>query len=109
MIDRMLQYGFTAEHEWIGRTSPEAAPMGITDYAQSAMGDMVYVQLPRVGQQLAVGEQICDIESTKSVSDLYAPVSGEVVAVNYELDDHPELINSSPYDLGWIAKLRVTN
>jgi glycine cleavage system H protein len=97
---------YTAEHEWIrvedGRTSVR---IGITDFAQEALGDVVYVSLPEVGAVLAQGAAFGEVESTKSVSDLYAPVSGTVVARNASLDAQPELINSDPYGEGWVVEI----
>lgn len=97
---------YTEAHEWVGVADSGAARVGITDYAQGQLGDVVFVQLPDVGQVVATGEAVGEIESTKSVSDLFAPVGGEVVAVNDALTDSPELLNSAPYDEGWIFELR---
>ena len=88
---------YTAEHEWVRRTGDDTVRVGITDFAQSALGDVVFVQLPDVGTELTAGESFGEVESTKSVSDLYAPVSAKVVAVNDDLDASPELVNSDPY------------
>jgi glycine cleavage system H protein len=102
-----LQY--TAEHEWV-RTPGEAAGsvrIGITDYAQEALGDIVYVQLPEVGDAVTAGAAIGELESTKSVSDVYAPVTGSVVARNDALDATPELVNSDPYGAGWLFEVAV--
>jgi glycine cleavage system H protein len=96
---------YTAEHEWI-RATDDTARVGITDYAQDALGDVVYVTLPEVGTEVPAGQPIGEIESTKSVSDIYAPVSGAVVARNDALDSSPELINSDPYGDGWIVEIR---
>jgi glycine cleavage system H protein len=97
---------YTAEHEWI-RTGGSAQPVrvGITDFAQEALGDVVYVSLPEVGAKVSAGAACGEVESTKSVSDLYAPVSGTVTARNSALDDQPELINSDPYGEGWIIEI----
>jgi glycine cleavage system H protein len=81
--------------------------MGITDYAQAALGDIVYVQLPKVGDQVTAGQVCGEVESTKSVSDIYAPVTGVVVEINQSLSDSPETINSDPYGQGWLAKIEV--
>ena len=104
MIPADLRY--TAEHEWVGRLE-HAAPVrvGITDFAQDALGDIVFVQLPEVGTTVAVGDVVGELESTKSVSDVYAPVDGEVVAVNESLDATPELVNSDPYGGGWLYEV----
>jgi glycine cleavage system H protein len=100
-----LQY--TTEHEWVRRTGDGAVRVGITDFAQSALGDVVFVQLPEVGAALTAGESFGEVESTKSVSDLYAPVSGKVVAVNGDLEGSPDLVNSDPYGAGWLVDLEV--
>lgn len=98
---------YTAEHEWVHRTSEDTVRVGITDFAQDALGDVVFVQLPEVGTEVTAGESFGEVESTKSVSDLYAPVSATVVAVNAELDAKPELVNSDPYGQGWLLELRA--
>jgi glycine cleavage system H protein len=94
---------YTAEHEWV-RPGPTVR-VGITDYAQEALGDVVYVSLPEVGASVSAGSACGEVESTKSVSDLYAPISGTVTARNDALDDQPELINSDPYGQGWIIEI----
>ena len=101
-----LQY--TKEHEWVAPTStPLRIRMGITDYAQGALGDIVYVQMPKVGEAV-IADNVCgEVESTKSVSEIFAPVSGTVVAVNSDLDNAPELINSDPYGAGWLVEIEV--
>ncbi|HMK62776.1 MAG TPA: glycine cleavage system protein GcvH [Acidimicrobiales bacterium] len=96
---------YTSDHEW-ARLSEGTIRIGITDYAQDALGDVVYVRLPEMGSHLAQGEVLGEVESTKSVSEIYAPVSGEVQAVNTELDGAPELLNSDPYGNGWICDIR---
>jgi len=101
---------YTAEHEWV-RTPGETAGsvrIGITDYAQDALGDIVYVQLPEVGEAVSAGAAVGELESTKSVSDVYSPVSGEVVARNDALDATPELVNNDPYGDGWLFEVAVT-
>jgi glycine cleavage system H protein len=98
---------YTAEHEWVRRTADNTVRVGITDFAQSALGDVVFVRLPDVGTELSAGEAFGEVESTKSVSDLYAPVSAKVVAVNGDLDANPELVNSDPYGGGWLLDLEV--
>ncbi len=98
---------YTAEHEWL-RQPGEAegsVRVGITDYAQDALGDIVYVSLPEVGAEITAGEPCGELESTKSVSDVYAPVSGTVVAVNDKLDGTPELLNDEPYGAGWLFEV----
>jgi len=98
---------YTPEHEWVRRTADDTVRVGITDFAQSALGDVVFVRLPDVGADLSAGESFGEVESTKSVSDLYAPVSAKVVAVNGDLDASPELVNSDPYGGGWLLDLQV--
>src|ERR1700742_4583718 len=100
-----LQY--TQEHEWVA-IDGGTATIGITDYATQALGDVVYVSLPQVGAAVTAGEPCGEVESTKSVSDLYSPVNGEVTEVNEELDDDPGLINAEPYGLGWMFRVRVS-
>jgi glycine cleavage system H protein len=98
---------YTAEHEWVREpgTQSGSVRVGITDYAQEALGDIVYVQLPEVGEQVTAGSAVGELESTKSVSDVYSPVSGEVVARNDALDATPELVNTDPYGDGWLFEV----
>lgn len=105
-IPAELQY--TKEHEWVAQTStPLCFRMGITDYAQAALGDIVYVQMPKVGQ-LLTAETVCgEVESTKSVSEIFAPLTGKVVALNTVLETAPELINQEPYGAGWLIEIEV--
>jgi glycine cleavage system H protein len=98
---------YTAEHEWIRRSADDTVRVGITDFAQSALGDVVFVQLPSVGDAVSAGEAFGEVESTKSVSDLYAPVSGKVSAVNGDLEGTPQLVNSDPYGGGWLLDIQV--
>lgn len=98
---------YTTDHEWVRRTGDDIVRVGITDFAQSALGDVVFVRLPEVGDELTAGEAFGEVESTKSVSDLYAPVSAKVVAVNEDLDGSPELVNAEPYGSGWLIDLQV--
>ncbi|OBA99555.1 glycine cleavage system protein H [Mycolicibacterium fortuitum] len=107
MSDIPADLYYTSEHEWVQRTGDDTVRVGITDYAQSALGDVVFVQLPDVGAQLAAGDAFGEVESTKSVSDLYAPVAAKVVAVNGDLDGSPQLVNSDPYGEGWLVDLRL--
>jgi glycine cleavage system H protein len=100
---------YTAEHEWVRRSGDDAVRIGITDFAQSALGDVVFVQLPDEGAELTAGEAFGEVESTKSVSDLYAPVSGKVTAVNGDLDGSPQLVNSDPYGAGWLLDIQVSD
>jgi glycine cleavage system H protein len=96
---------YTEDHEWV-RTTGATVRVGITDYAQRQLGDIVFLQLPEVGQRVAKADSVGEVESTKSVSDLFAPIGGEVVAVNEVLADQPELVNSQPYDAGWLFDLK---
>jgi glycine cleavage system H protein len=98
---------YTAEHEWVQRTGDNTVRVGITDFAQSSLGDVVYVQLPDVDSNVAAGESFGEVESTKSVSDLYAPVTAKVIAVNGDLEANPGLVNSDPYGQGWLLDLQV--
>jgi len=98
---------FSETHEWV-KDDGGTATVGITDYAQSQLGDVIYLELPTVGQTFEAGGRFGVIESVKAASDLYTPVAGEVEAVNTELKEHPELINQDPYGKGWILKLRGT-
>jgi glycine cleavage system H protein len=99
---------YTAEHEWVQRTGEDTVRVGITDFAQDSLGDVVFIQLPDVGTNLTAGESFGEVESTKSVSDLYAPLSASVVAVNAELEAKPQLVNSDPYGQGWLLELRAS-
>lgn len=98
---------YTVEHEWIRRTGDDTVRVGITDFAQSALGDVVFVQLPDADSDVVAGESFGEVESTKSVSDLYAPVSAKVVAVNGDLEGSPDLVNSDPYGAGWLLELQA--
>lgn len=109
MFPENLKY--TNEHEWV-RTPGDAegsVRVGITDFAQDALGDIVYVSLPQVGDAVTAGDTCGELESTKSVSDIYAPVSGKVVAVNTTLDSTPELVNNDPYEAGWLFEVSVAD
>ena len=99
---------YAQNHEWVRRQDDGTIRVGISDFAQDALGDVVFVDLPDVGRDLGGGEPFGEIESTKSVSDLYAPTNGEVVEVNEELEDRPELVNQDPYGEGWMMVLRPT-
>ncbi len=107
MSDIPADLRYTAEHEWVQRTGEDTVRVGITDFAQESLGDVVYIQLPDVGTDLTAGQSFGEVESTKSVSDLYAPLSASVVAVNAELDAKPQLVNSDPYGQGWLLELRA--
>ncbi len=97
---------YTNEHEWLRREDDGSVTIGITDHAQSALGDLVYVELPEVGQDLNGGGDMAVVESVKAASDVFAPIAGNVIAVNGELSDDPEKINSDPYGDGWIVRLQ---
>ena len=99
---------YSADHEWIA-VSGNRARIGITDYAQDALGDVVYVQVPTLGSTVAAGETFGEVESTKSVSDVYAPLAGTVVAVNDQLGDSPETLNSDPYGAGWLCEIEFAD
>jgi glycine cleavage system H protein len=98
---------YTAEHEWVRTTGEGTVRIGITDFAQDALGDIVYVQLPEVGSKVRAGDACGELESTKSVSDLFAPVNGTVTAVNEALKDSPDLVNTDPYGEGWLLDIAV--
>lgn len=98
---------FTEAHEWVRVVADDRVRIGITDYAQAQLGDVVMLQLPEVGQRASAGDELGEIDSTKTMSEVYAPVSGEVVAVNEALADRPELVNSEPYGEGWMVEIRL--
>ena len=98
---------YTKSHEWVRREGP-VATIGITDHAQHELTDVVFVELPALGRKISAGESCAVVESVKTASDIYAPVSGEVVAVNAELAGHPELVNSAPYAAGWFFKVQLS-
>lgn len=102
---------YTTDHEWLRRDddSPDEVTIGITHFAQEQVGDVVYLELPAAGTGLTAGEPFGEIESAKTVAELFAPVSGELLAANGELEDRPELVNESPYDEGWIVRVRMSN
>jgi glycine cleavage system H protein len=97
---------YTAEHEWVAVDGPVAS-VGITDYAQRALGDVVYVSVPAPGTRVTAGEPCGEVESTKSVSDIYSPVDGEITEVNGDVDEDPGLVNSDPYGAGWLMRVRL--
>ena len=99
---------YTSDHEWV-MIQNDRAKVGITDYAQDALGDVVFVDIPEVGKRVTVGETVTEVESTKSVSDIYAPLEGEIIEINQELDDSPELLNGDPYGEGWIFILELND
>ena len=99
---------YAPNHEW-SRRDGDVIRMGISDFAQDALGDVVYVELPNAGSEIGAGEPYAEVESTKSVSDVYAPVSGTVIAVNGALDENPELVNTDPYGDGWFAEIEMSD
>ena len=99
---------YTSDHEWV-MIQNDRAKVGITDYAQDALGDVVFVDIPEVGKRVTVGETVTEVESTKSVSDIYAPLEGEIIEINQDLDDSPELLNEDPYGEGWIFILELND
>lgn len=102
------ELSYTAEHEWVASTEQDGVVrVGITDFAQDALGDVVYAQVPEAGTSVTANDVVGEVESTKSVSDIYAPVTGEIVARNEGLDSDPALINSDPYGAGWLFEVRV--
>ncbi|GAA3644630.1 glycine cleavage system protein GcvH [Streptomyces fenghuangensis] len=103
------QLRYSKEHEWLSAAEDGVSTIGITEHAANALGDVVFVQLPEVGDTVTAGETCGELESTKSVSDLYAPVTGEVTEVNQDVVDDPALVNSAPYEGGWLFKVRVTD
>ncbi len=108
MAEYPQELRYTEEHEWV-KFEGDLARIGITSFAQSELGDIVFVELPSVGQTLRLGDTFGTVESVKTVSDLFAPVAGEVVEVNEALNDAPEAVNSDPYGAGWMVVVRVTD
>nr|WP_297457249.1 glycine cleavage system protein GcvH [uncultured Halomonas sp.] len=100
---------YTESHEWVQDNGDGTVTLGITDHAQEALGDVVFVELPETGRELNAGEEFGVIESVKAASDLYAPLAGEVVEINDSLEDAPETVNESPYEAGWILKLKLAD
>jgi glycine cleavage system H protein len=100
---------YTEEHEWVSRTEADLVRVGVTDFAQNQLGDVVFVDLPQVGNQITAGDAVGEVESTKSVSDLFAPLTGEVTARNEAVIESPELVNSDPYGEGWLIEIRVAD
>ncbi|MER6784466.1 MULTISPECIES: glycine cleavage system protein GcvH [unclassified Streptomyces] len=103
------QLRYSKEHEWLSVVEDGVSTVGITEHAANALGDVVFVQLPEVGDAVTAGESCGELESTKSVSELYAPVSGEIAEVNQDVVDDPSLVNSAPFEGGWLFKVRVTD
>lgn len=100
---------YTKEHEWVSAKDASIYRMGITDFAQAALGDIVYVQLPKIGENVSADKVCGEVESTKSVSEIFAPVSGKIVAINESLSATPELVNQDPYGAGWLAEIEVSS
>lgn len=107
-MDTPSDLSYTSDHEWV-RIEGDIATIGITDYAQDALGDVVFVQLPAVGSNVKAASSISEVESTKSVSDIYAPLSGEVIEVNEALESDPSVLNTDAYGMGWIFKVRMSD
>ncbi|MEV8046786.1 glycine cleavage system protein GcvH [Streptomyces griseoluteus] len=101
------QLSYSKEHEWLSAAEGGASTVGITEHAANALGDVVFVQLPEVGAAVTAGESCGELESTKSVSELYSPVSGEITEINQDVVDDPSLVNSAPFEGGWLFKVRV--
>ncbi|MFJ8229090.1 glycine cleavage system protein GcvH [Streptomyces sp. NPDC094448] len=101
------QLRYSKEHEWLTAAEDGVSTVGITEFAANALGDVVFAQLPEVGAQVSAGESCGELESTKSVSDLYSPVTGEVTEINQDVVDDPSLVNSAPFEGGWLFKVRV--
>ena len=100
---------YTNDHEWILKESEQCFSVGITDYAQDSLGDVTFVEVPEVGSEFSKGDVFGVVESVKAASDLFMPVSGEIVEVNEDLNDSPELINDAPYEGGWIIKVKISD
>ncbi|MFQ3558847.1 glycine cleavage system protein GcvH [Streptomyces gramineus] len=103
------QLRYSKEHEWLSAAADGVATVGITEHAANALGDVVFVQLPAVGDTVTAGESCGELESTKSVSDLYSPVTGEITEINEDVVDDPSLVNSAPFDGGWLFKVRFAD
>ena len=98
--------GYTEDHEWVGPDKGDGVKVGITDYAQDSLSDVVFVELPNVGDEYQRGEVMAVAESVKAASDIYAPISGKILAINEKLEESPELVNESPYDSGWMVLMK---
>ncbi len=107
-MENPIDRKYTKEHEWV-KTDGDIATIGITDYAQDQLTDVVFVELPEAGKKIEQNGNLCVVESVKSVSDVFSPISGEIVEVNKALEDSPELVNNEPFEGGWIAKLKIRN
>lgn len=100
---------YTKTHEWVRMENDEVVTVGITDHAQGMLGDLVFVELPEVNREVAAGEEIVVVESVKTAADVYSPLTGEVIAVNEELNAAPEQVNQEPYGIGWLFQIRINN
>ena len=109
MTETATDVKYAASHEWARKLQDDVVEVGISDFAQEALGDVVYVELPEVGQEVSAGEECCAVESVKAASDIYAPVSGEVIEINPQLEDEPELLNASPFGDGWMFKIKASD
>jgi len=107
-MDIPAELRYSSDHEWV-RVDGTAVTIGITEYAQDALGDVVFVEMPDAGVGVAAGDSFSEVESTKSVSDIYAPITGSVIEVNAALESQPELLNSDPYGEGWICRIEIAN
>ena len=106
MSDVPSELKYTSSHEWVRVEDDGLITVGISDHAQALLGDLVFIELPEVGSELATDDECCVVESVKAASDVYMPVSGEIVEINEALVDEPEIVNSSPYDNGWLFKVK---
>lgn len=109
MSDTPSNIKYASSHEWARALEDGVVEVGISDFAQEALGDVVYVELPEIGQEVSAGEECCAVESVKAASDIYAPVSGQVVAINEDLDGEPELLNESPFEGGWMFRIQASD
>jgi len=109
MSETPAELAYAASHEWARKLEDDIIEVGISDYAQAALGDVVYIELPEVGLAVSASEECCAVESVKAASDIYAPVSGEIIAVNESLEDEPELLNESPYGDGWMFRIKASD
>ena len=109
MSDVPSDLKYTREHEWVRVDDDATITIGVTDHAQAQLGDLVFVEVPEVGQSLGAGDAAAVVESVKAASDVYAPVAGEVIAANEQLDESPELVNNDPFGEGWLYQMRVEN
>lgn len=109
MVDIPKELGYRETHEWVRNEGDGTVTVGITDYAQDSLGDIVYVELPELGDELDLGQEAGVVESVKAASDVFAPLTGTVIAINEALEDTPEIINASPYGDGWFYRLRLAD